>query len=438
MSAGGRPEPGSCRPPPAALRRESAGASHLPSAPDRPRGVAGAAGRAAAAADRAAARAGRDRAERGLGLAVSRRRARCARRPRPVHRRHAAAGASGLSIAPARQEPPTTLGGAVVVLDYNRDGRPDLFFVNGAPWPWEDAAARAARHLRAVPQRRRRPFHRCDPRGRARRRDAGHGGGRGRLRQRRLSGPLHHRRGREPALSQPGRRHVRRGDRGRGRRRATARRGAPARPGSTSTATAGSTSSSPTMRAGSGDVDLATAFSIALMGHSYGAPTGFVGAPPSVYRNLGHGRFALGPGRRRPAQHRSADAPAGGQGARGRAARCQRRRPARPAVHLSHGRQRAFPQPGRRHVPPLGAGGRPAERGRLRGAWRPPSPPFATRGAEAEAILSAIESCRARLGGSPPAAPSASAASLRWRSLDYDLSGQCSTSFPARPAPSPT
>jgi hypothetical protein len=45
-----------------------------------------------------------------------------------------------------------------------------------------------------------------------------------------------------------------------------------------------------------GDVDLATAFSIALMGHSYGAPTGFVGVFPSMYRNLGHGRFALVPG----------------------------------------------------------------------------------------------------------------------------------------------
>ena len=36
------------------------------------------------------------------------------------------------------------LGGAVVVLDYDRDGRPYLFFVNGAPWPWEDAAAASA------------------------------------------------------------------------------------------------------------------------------------------------------------------------------------------------------------------------------------------------------------------------------------------------------
>ena len=36
-------------------------------------------------------------------------------------------------------ETPTTLAGAVVVLDYNGDGAPDLFFVNGAPWPWEES-----------------------------------------------------------------------------------------------------------------------------------------------------------------------------------------------------------------------------------------------------------------------------------------------------------
>jgi hypothetical protein len=38
------------------------------------------------------------------------------------------------------------------------------------------------------------------------------------------------------------------------------------------------------------------AFSIADIGRSYGAPAGFVGAPPSVYRNLGHGKFGLVPG----------------------------------------------------------------------------------------------------------------------------------------------
>ena len=35
-------------------------------------------------------------------------------------------------------EAPTTLGGSVTVLDFNHDGHPDLFFTNGAPWPWEE------------------------------------------------------------------------------------------------------------------------------------------------------------------------------------------------------------------------------------------------------------------------------------------------------------
>lgn len=34
------------------------------------------------------------------------------------------------------QDAPTTLLGGVVIFDYNRDGAPDLFFVNGQPWPW--------------------------------------------------------------------------------------------------------------------------------------------------------------------------------------------------------------------------------------------------------------------------------------------------------------
>jgi hypothetical protein len=38
----------------------------------------------------------------------------------------------------ARQDGPTpsTLSGAVAFLDYNNDGRPDLFFVSGTSWPW--------------------------------------------------------------------------------------------------------------------------------------------------------------------------------------------------------------------------------------------------------------------------------------------------------------
>lgn len=41
----------------------------------------------------------------------------------------------------ADQESTTTLGGSVTVLDYDNDGHPDLFFVNGTAWPWEDKGA---------------------------------------------------------------------------------------------------------------------------------------------------------------------------------------------------------------------------------------------------------------------------------------------------------
>ncbi len=44
------------------------------------------------------------------------------------------------------------------------------------------------------------------------------------------------------------------------------------------------------------EVELSAAFTVADIGRSYGAPVGFVGAFPSVYRNLGDGRFALEPG----------------------------------------------------------------------------------------------------------------------------------------------
>jgi len=38
------------------------------------------------------------------------------------------------------EETPTTLPGAVAFLDYDNDGRPDLFFVSGTTWPWIPSA----------------------------------------------------------------------------------------------------------------------------------------------------------------------------------------------------------------------------------------------------------------------------------------------------------
>jgi hypothetical protein len=39
------------------------------------------------------------------------------------------------------RDTPTTLPGAVAFLDYNNDGHPDLFFVSGTSWPWNASAA---------------------------------------------------------------------------------------------------------------------------------------------------------------------------------------------------------------------------------------------------------------------------------------------------------
>jgi hypothetical protein len=42
------------------------------------------------------------------------------------------------------RDTPTTLPGAVAFLDYNNDGHPDLFFVSGTSWPWNASAAGAS------------------------------------------------------------------------------------------------------------------------------------------------------------------------------------------------------------------------------------------------------------------------------------------------------
>jgi enediyne biosynthesis protein E4 len=41
------------------------------------------------------------------------------------------------------RDTPTTLPGAVAFLDYDNDGHPDLFFVSGTSWPWNTSAAGA-------------------------------------------------------------------------------------------------------------------------------------------------------------------------------------------------------------------------------------------------------------------------------------------------------
>jgi hypothetical protein len=193
------------------------------------------------------------------------------------------------------QDPPTTLGGAVIVLDYDRDGRPDLFFVNGAPWPWEDASTAPATTC---------ALYHNDGNGHFT--DVTHATGLDIVMQGMSAAAGDYDNDGYPDLFVTGV--------GQNRLFHNQRDGTFA----DVTEAAGVGGDGQTWSTGAtwidydgdgqldlvvanyarwlGDVDLATAFSIALMGHSYGAPTGFVGAFPSVYRNLGHGRFALVPG----------------------------------------------------------------------------------------------------------------------------------------------
>jgi hypothetical protein len=193
------------------------------------------------------------------------------------------------------QDPPTTLGGAVIVLDYDRDGRPDLFFVNGAPWPWEEASPAPARPC---------ALYHNDGNGHFT--DVTHAAGLDIVMQGMSAAAGDYDSDGYPDLYITGV----------GQNRLFHNQGDGTFADVTQAAGVGGDGQ--TWSTGAtwidydgdgrldlvvanyahwlGDVDLATAFSIALMGHSYGAPTGFVGIYPSVYRNLGHGRFALVPG----------------------------------------------------------------------------------------------------------------------------------------------
>ena len=194
------------------------------------------------------------------------------------------------------KESPTTLGGAVAVLDYDNDGHPDLFFVNGTAWPWEDLGAWT--HTSAC------TLYHNDGTGHFT--DVSQAAGVDLVMQGMGAavgdydgdgfpdifitcvGPNHllHNKGDGTfedvtlAAGVGGDEHT------------------------------WSTGATWIDYDGDGlldlvvvhyargpeEVPLAMAFTIADLGHSYGAPTGFLSAFPSVYRNLGHGKFALVPG----------------------------------------------------------------------------------------------------------------------------------------------
>jgi len=197
--------------------------------------------------------------------------------------------------APA--EAPSTLGAGVAVFDYDADGDPDVFLVNGTDWPWEESLAKhASRHTGAL--------YRND------------GGGRftdvTALAGLRLE--FHGMAAAAGDFDQDGRidlyvtglgaNHLFR-NRGGGRFEDVTEEAGVA--GDDNAWSTGATwididaDGRPDLvvchyARWPREVGLDGAFAVALMGRSYGTPTGFLGVAPTVYRNLGDGRFAVVPG----------------------------------------------------------------------------------------------------------------------------------------------
>ena len=193
-------------------------------------------------------------------------------------------------------DPPTTLGGAVVVLDYDRDGHPDLFFVNGTAWPWEEMGAWTHSSACAL-------YHND---GRGHFTDVTRAAGLDVVLQGMSAAVGDYDNDGFPDIFVTGV----------GGNRLFHNRGDGTFEDVTAAAGVGgddhtwSTGAAWIDFDGDGKLDLVVAnyatwpeevglemaFTIANVGRSYGAPTGFLGAHPSVYRNLGHGRFGLVPG----------------------------------------------------------------------------------------------------------------------------------------------
>lgn len=192
-------------------------------------------------------------------------------------------------------ETPTTLAGAVVVLDFNQDGAPDLFFVNGAPWPWEESLEKRLGRSSAL--------FRNDGRGHFTDVTASAGLNGEMQGMAATAGDFDNDGYPDLFVTGVGLNRLFR-NLGNGRFEDV-------------TESAGVGGDEHTWSTGAAWIDydhdgrldlivlhyarwpreteLAAAFVIAEVGHSYGAPAGFGSAFPSVYRNLGDGHFALRP-----------------------------------------------------------------------------------------------------------------------------------------------
>ncbi len=188
-------------------------------------------------------------------------------------------------------EAPTTLGGSVTVLDYNGDGRPDLFFTNGAPWPWEATLEKRPARSGAL--------YRNDGDGRFSEVTAAAG----------LNMVMQGMAATAGDFDADG--HVDLFITGIGPNRLFRNLGQGRFEDVTESAGVAGDENTWSSGAAWVDVDadgrldlivlhyarwaqevgLAQAFAVAEMGRSYGAPTGFFSAPPTVWRNTGDGRF---------------------------------------------------------------------------------------------------------------------------------------------------
>jgi hypothetical protein len=189
---------------------------------------------------------------------------------------------------------PTTIGGGVVFFDFDADGDPDLFFVNGSVWPWEETFAKRASRGGCALFRNDGSGHFTDVSAAAEVNIEFQG-------MAAAAGDFDHDGLPDLFVTGVGANHLFH-NRGDGKFEDV-------------TEDAGLATDGDTWDTGATwidydadgrldlvvchyarwphDVGLAGAFSVALMGHSYGTPTGFIGAMPSVYRNAGDGHFAV-------------------------------------------------------------------------------------------------------------------------------------------------
>lgn len=205
-------------------------------------------------------------------------------------------GLGQLQVMPPGEESPTTLGGGVVCFDYDGDGHEDLFFVHGTAWPWEEPLAKRVSRGSCV-------LLRNDGTGRFTDVTALAGLNVELQGMGATAGDFDNDGRPDLYVTCVGTNHLFR-NRGNGRfEDVTEPAGVGGEDNTWSTGAAwidydadgrldlvvGHYARWPW------DVDLRTAFLVSRVGRSYGAPAGFMGVLPTLYRNIGDGRFAVVP-----------------------------------------------------------------------------------------------------------------------------------------------